>query len=58
MIKQVLHSMDYSTVAEIALVLFFLAFVLTTLHTLLRSKSEILEAAQLPLEDGESHKGI
>ena len=58
MIKQVLNSMDYSTVAEIALVLFFLAFALATLHTLLRSKKEVLEAAQLPLEDGESRKGI
>ena len=51
MIKQVLYGMDYSIVAEAALVMFIIAFGLATLQALLRKSSDIEEVARLPLDD-------
>lgn len=53
MIKQVLASMSYDVVAEIALIMFFLVFVVVSIHTLLRSSAAIKSEADLPFDEGE-----
>ncbi|WP_417387381.1 hypothetical protein [Gimesia sp.] len=51
MIKQVLHLLNYDFCAEIALVLFLIAFALVGIKTAVTSPSEIKHQSEIPLAD-------
>lgn len=51
MFKDVLRAMDFTTLSQIALVMFFFVFVAVVVRTLLRPKAEIDKQSQIPLSD-------
>ena len=51
MIKQVMELLNYDYCAEIALVLFLIAFILVILKTVLTSKKVIKHQSEIPLSD-------
>lgn len=51
MIKEVMHLLNYDFCAEIALVLFLVAFALVGIKTALTSKAEIKHQSEIPLAD-------
>ncbi len=54
MIKDVLQSGNYGLFTQIALVLFFLAFVVLLVINFLRPRSQTDKIARLPLEDDDN----
>lgn len=51
MIKEVMRLLNYDFCAEIALVLFAVAFILVIVKTALTSKTEIKHQSEIPLSD-------
>ena len=51
MFKEVLQAMDFTVLAQIALVIFFGVFVAVTIRTWTRSKGEMDRQSQIPLSD-------
>ncbi|MCA9015408.1 MAG: hypothetical protein KDA77_08770 [Planctomycetaceae bacterium] len=51
MIKQVMQLLNYDYCAEVALVLFLIAFTLVMIKTALTSKKEIQHQSEIPLSD-------
>lgn len=51
MFKDVLRAMDFTLLSQIALVLFFLVFVVVVIRTLLRPRGEMESQASIPLSD-------
>lgn len=51
MIKQVMELLNYDYCAEIALVLFLIAFILVIIKTTFTSKKEIKHQSEIPLSD-------
>ena len=52
MIREVLNSVQYGTIATIALLLFFLTFVAIGLRTYFTDQRDASDQAELPLSDG------
>lgn len=51
MFKNVLRAMDFTLLSQVALVIFFLVFVVVTIRVLTRPKDEIDKQSQIPLSD-------
>lgn len=51
MFKDVLRAMDFTTLSQIALLLFFGVFVAVVIRTMLRPKKEMDKQSQIPLSD-------
>ena len=51
MFKDVLRAMDFTTLSQIALVLFFLVFLAIVVRVVTRPKQEIDRQSQIPLSD-------
>ncbi len=51
MVKDVLRAMDFTTLSQIALVIFFCVFVAVVIRTWTRSKKEMDKQSQIPLSD-------
>lgn len=51
MFKDVLRAMDFTTLSQIALLLFFGVFVAVVIRTYLRPKHEMDKQSQIPLSD-------
>lgn len=51
MFKDVLQAMDFTTLSQIALVIFFGVFVAVIIRTWTRSKKEMDSQSQIPLSD-------
>ena len=51
MFKDVLQAMNFTTLSQIALVLFFIVFVAVVIRTMTRPKKEMDKQSQIPLSD-------
>jgi hypothetical protein len=51
MIKEVMHQLNYDFCAEVALMLFLVAFTLVGIKTALTSKREAKHQSEIPLSD-------
>ena len=51
MFKDVLRAMDFTTLSQIALVLFFVVFVAVVIRTWTRPKKDMDKQSQIPLSD-------
>ena len=51
MFKDVLRAMDFTTLSQIALVIFFLVFVAVVIRVWTRPKKEMDKHGQIPLSD-------
>lgn len=51
MFKDVLRAMDFTTLSQIALILFFGVFVAVVIRTMLRPKKEMDKQSEIPLSD-------
>ncbi len=51
MLKDVMNHVNDFGIGSILTVVFFIAFVAIVLHTLLRSRRDVNDAARLPLDD-------
>ncbi|MFK7789079.1 MAG: CcoQ/FixQ family Cbb3-type cytochrome c oxidase assembly chaperone [Phycisphaeraceae bacterium] len=51
MFKDVLRAMDFTTLSQLALLLFFGVFVAVVIRTMLRPKKEMDKQSQIPLSD-------
>lgn len=51
MFKDVLRAMNFTTLSQVALVLFFFVFVAVVIRTYTRPRKEIEKQSQIPLSD-------
>lgn len=51
MFKDVLRAMDFTLLSQVALVIFFLVFVVVVIRTWARPKNEMDKQSQIPLSD-------
>ena len=52
MVKELIHYLDYGLMAEIALVMFALVFVVVVIRTLLMRRDVVQQQSHVVLEDG------